>query len=62
MAVLAENLRFGQDFADGNFAPGLPMWIDIQNLAGVRFDDGAGTSVPKKMPPYVPVPNIALTS
>jgi hypothetical protein len=48
---LAENLRFGQNFADGNFAFGLPMRIDIENLAGVRFDDEGGHVVAEKMPP-----------
>jgi hypothetical protein len=37
-----ESLNFGQNLADGDFALGLPMRVDIENLAGVRFDEGDG--------------------
>jgi hypothetical protein len=54
--------RWRQNLADGHFATGLSMRIDIQDLSRVRYDDKRWHLTPEKMPVYRSFPNIGLTS
>jgi len=53
--------RWRQNLADGHFATGLSMRIDIQDLSRVRYDDKRWHLTPEE-DAGISVPNIGLTS
>ena len=53
--------RWRQNLADGHFATGLSMRIDIQDLSRVRYDDKRWHLTPEE-DAGESVPNIGLTS
>ena len=53
--------RWRENLADGHFATGLSMRIDIQDLSRVRYDDKRWHLTPEE-DAGVSVPNIGLTS